>query len=111
MRRKSEVCTHIAAVILHREYSRLTQPIYAAVLSMECDGDYHIEVLDKEVKTIKRVRALSSDLTRPRYRVVYVLMSDEPKTVRVRYTCGGEVDEVEVVLSKITRYLLELITR
>ncbi|WP_243675815.1 hypothetical protein [Vulcanisaeta distributa] len=38
IRRKSEVCTHIAAVILHREYSRLLQPIYAAVINMECDG-------------------------------------------------------------------------
>ena len=62
LRRKAEICTHIAAVILYREYSKLIQPIYAAVLTMECIGDYHIEVLDKEVKVVKQVRALSNDL-------------------------------------------------
>ncbi len=34
-------------VILHREYSRPTQPIYAAVLNMEYEGDYYIEIMDK----------------------------------------------------------------
>jgi len=36
---------------------------------MECEGDYYVEILDKDVKLIKQVRALSSDLTKPRYRV------------------------------------------
>ena len=109
LRRKAEVCTHIAAVILYREYSRLMQPIYAAVLSMECDGDYHIEVLDKDVKVVKQVRALSSDLLKPRYKVTYIITSEEPKTIKVRYVCGDEVSEREVTLSKVMRYVIELI--
>ena len=103
------MCTHIAAVILYREYSKLMQPIYAAVLTMECDGDYHIEVLNKDVKVVKQVRALSSDLLKPRYHVTYILVSSEPRTVRVRYACGDEIGEREITLSKVMRYVVELI--
>ena len=71
LRRRAEICTHIAAMILHREYSKLMQPIYAAVLSMECNGDYHLEALDKDVRVTKQVRALSTDLLKPRYRMTY----------------------------------------
>ena len=111
LRRKAEVCTHIAAVILYREYSRLMQPIYAAVLTMECDGDYHIEVLDKDVKVIKQVMALNTDLLKPRYHVTYIITSEEPKTVKVRYACGDEVSEREVILSKVMRFMVELLMR
>ena len=78
-------------------------------MSIECDGDYHIEVLDKDVKVVKQVRALSSDLLKPRYHVTYVITSEEPKTVRVRYVCGGEMGEQEVTLSRAMRYVIELI--
>ncbi len=57
------------------------------------------------------MRALSNDLTRPRYRITYILMSNKPKTVKVRYACGNGVGETEVALSKTTKYLLELITK
>ena len=109
LRRKAEVCTHIAAVILYREYSRLMQPIYVAVLTMECVGDYYLEVLDKGVKVNKQVRALSSDLLKPKYRVTYIITSEEPRTVRVRYACGDEVGEREIMLSKTMKYVVELI--
>ena len=109
LRRKAEVCTHIAAVILYREYSKLMQPIYTAVLSMECDGDYYLEVLDRDIKVIKQVRALSSDLLKPKYHVTYIITSEEPKTVRVRYVCGDEIGEQEITLSKTMRYVIELI--
>ena len=109
LRRKAEVCTHIAAVILYREYSRLMQPIYAAVLGMECDGDYHIEILNKEVRVIKQVKTLSSDLLKPKYRVTYIITSEEPKTITVRYVCGDEIGEREITLSKVMRYVIELI--
>ncbi|GAB6947310.1 hypothetical protein JCM16161A_14400 [Vulcanisaeta sp. JCM 16161] len=66
MRRKSEICTHIAAVILYREYSKLMQPIYAAVINMECQGDYHLEVMDRDAEVIKDVKAMSSDILKPR---------------------------------------------
>ena len=110
LRRRAEVCTHIAAVILHREYSKLMQPVYAAVLSMECNGDYHLEVLDREVSVIKQVRALSTDLLRPKYHVTYIITSEVPKTVRVRYTCGDEVGEREITLSRAMRYVVELLS-
>ena len=109
LRRKAEVCTHIAAVILYREYSKLTQLIYAAVLSMECIGDYHIEVLDSDVKVVKQVRALSSDLLKPKYHVTCIITSEEPKTVKVRYTCGDEIGEGEITLSRTMKYVVELI--
>ena len=85
------------------------QPVYAAVLSMDCVGDYHIEVLDKDVKVIKQVRALSSDLLKPKYQVTCIITSEGLKTVRVRYVCGGEMGEQEVTLSKAMRYVVELI--
>ena len=110
LRRGAEICTHIAAVILYREYSRLMQPVYAAVLSMECEGDYYLEVLDECVRVTKHVRPLSSDLLRPRYKVIYIITSEGPKTVRIRYVCGDEVGEREVVLSKTMKYVTELIT-
>ncbi|MGC8606243.1 MAG: hypothetical protein ACP5GZ_00150 [Vulcanisaeta sp.] len=76
---------------------------------MECKGDYYIEIMDKEVKAIRQVRALSSNLTEPRYRVTYVITSNEPRAVRVRYVCGGEAGEAEVVLSKVMRFVIELL--
>ena len=109
LRRRAEICTHIAAVILYREYSRMMQPIYAAVLAMECDDDYHLRVLDRDVKVVRQVRALSSDLLGPKYHVTYVITSEEPKTITVRYVCGGEMGECEVMLSMTMRYVVELI--
>ena len=84
-------------------------PIYAAALSMECLGDYHIEVLNNDVEVTKQVRALSTDLLRPRYHVTYIITSEEPKTVRVRYVCGDEVGEREVTLSRTLRFVVELL--
>ncbi len=64
-----------------------------------------------EVKVIRQVRALSSDVTKPRYRVMYIITSEEPKNVKVRYVCGDEAGEKEVTLSKAMRYLVELLMR
>ena len=58
---------------------------------------------------VKQVKALSSDLLKPRYHATYVITSEEPKTVKVRYTCGDEVNEKEITLSKTMRYMVELI--
>ena len=60
---------------------------------MVCEGDYYLEVLDKEVRVIKQVRVLSSDLIKPKYHATYVLVSNEPRTVRVRYACSDETGE------------------
>ncbi|MGC9180923.1 MAG: hypothetical protein ACP5GZ_12085, partial [Vulcanisaeta sp.] len=61
------------------------------------------------VRVIRQVKALSSDSIKPRYRVTYFLTSDGPRTVRVRYACGGEANEDEIVLSKTMRYVVELV--
>ena len=85
------------------------QPVYVAVLTMECVGDYYLEVLDRDVKVIKQVRALSSDLLKPKYHVTCIITSEEPKTIKVRYVCGGEVGEQEITLSRVMKYVVELI--
>lgn len=103
------VLRRIKVITLHREYSKLMQPIYAAVLTMECNGDYYLEVLDREVRVIKQVKALSTDLLKPRYRVTYIITSEVPRTVRVRYVCGDEIGEKEVTLSRVMRYVVELL--
>lgn len=87
------------------------QLIYAAVLTMNCEGDYHIGVLDKDVKVIKQVRTLSNDLLKPKYHVTCVLVSGEPRTVKVRYACSNEVSEQEVMLSKAMRFVIYLLLR
>ncbi len=81
------------------------QPVY-----MECDGDYRIEVLEG-VKVIKRVRVLSSDVIKLRYHVTYVIMSEKPRTVKVRYACRDGINEVEATLTKTMKCMIELLTR
>ncbi|BDR91794.1 hypothetical protein [Vulcanisaeta souniana] len=44
----------------------------------------------EEVKVIKQVKALGSDIVRPRCRVTYVLASSEERVVRVRYASSDE---------------------
>ena len=65
--------------------------------------------MDEGVKVIKQVRALSSDIIKPRYRVTYVITSEVPKMVRVRYACSDEVGEREITLSSVMRYVVELL--
>ncbi|WP_243675752.1 hypothetical protein [Vulcanisaeta distributa] len=47
---------------------------------MKYDGDYRLEILDKDVKIIKQVKLMSSDVVKPRYRITYVIVSNSPKT-------------------------------
>ena len=107
-RRENDVCTHVAAVILYREYSRLMEPIYAAVISMECLGDYYLDVLDSEVNVIKQVKTLSNNI-KPKYRITYIITSNNPKTTKIRYVCNEEIKEEEVVLSLTKKYMIEAI--
>ncbi|WP_243675816.1 hypothetical protein [Vulcanisaeta distributa] len=67
--------------------------------------------MDREVKVIKQVRALSNDIVKPRYKATYIIMSNEPKTVKARYVCGDEINEQEVTLSKAMKYVIELLLR
>mgnify|MGYP001772985640 CR=1 FL=1 len=63
----------------------------------------------RDVKVIKQVRALSSDLLKPKYHVTYIITSEGPKTITVRYAYGDEIGEREVTLSRTMRYMVELL--
>ena len=69
-----------------------------------------MEVLDRDAKVVRQVRALNTDLLKPKYYVTYVLVSNEPKTVRVRYACGGdEIGEHELTISRVLRFVVGLL--
>ena len=114
LRRKSEICTHIAAVILYRNYKRLDSDVYASVINIEC-VDYYLEIpseLRGKVKVVKSVRVVdSSDRLNPRHRVTYVVYSSEPLEVRARLTCDGDVRELSLKLVRTRRYIVELLVR
>jgi hypothetical protein len=114
LRRRSEVCTHIAAVILYRNYKKLDSDVYASVLNIECT-DYWLEIpseLRGKVKVVKSVRVIdATDKLNPRHRVTYVIYADEPMEVRARLTCDGDVRELSLKLSRTRRYIVELLTR
>jgi len=112
LRRKSEICTHIAAVILYRNYRKLDSDVYASVINIECT-DYYLEIpseLKGKVKVVKSVRVVdSSDRLNPRHRVTYVIYSSEPMEIKARLTCDGDVRELSLKLSKTRRYIIELL--
>ena len=82
--------------------------INKALHAPKTNQNHHIKDLDKGVKVIKQVRALSIDLLRPKYYVTYIITSEGPKTFKVRYTCGDETGEREVTLNRTMRYVVEL---
>ena len=114
LRRKSEVCTHIAAVILYRNYRRLDSDVYASVVNIEC-VDYYLEIpseLRGKVRIVKSVRVIdATDKLNPRHRVTYVIYADEPMEIKARPTCDGDVRELSLKLSRTRRYIVELLTR
>jgi len=114
LRRRSEICTHIAAVILYRNYKKLDSEVYASVINIEC-VDYYLEIpseLKGRVRVVKSVRVVdSSDRLNPRHRVTYVVYSSEPIEVRARLTCDGDVRELSLRLARAKRYIVELLVR
>jgi hypothetical protein len=114
LRRKSEICTHIAAVILYRNYKRLDSDVYASVINIEC-VDYYLEIpseLKGKVKVVKSVRVVdSSDRLNPRHRVMYIVYSDEPIEVRAKLVCDGDVRELSLRLARAKRYIVGLLVR
>jgi hypothetical protein len=113
LRRKSEICTHIAAVILYRNYKRLDSDVYASVVNIECT-DYYLEIPSEfrgRVKVVKSVRVVdSSDRLNPRHRVMYIVYSDEPLELRAKLVCDGDVRELSLRLARTRRYIIELLT-
>jgi len=114
LRRKSEICTHIAAVILYRNYRKLDSDVYASVVNIECT-DYYLEIpseLKGKVKVVKSVKVIdATDRLNPRHRVTYVIYANEPMEVRARLTCDGDVRELSLKLSRTRRYIVELLRR
>ena len=114
LRRRSEVCTHIAAVILYRNYKKLDSDVYASVLNIECT-DCWLEIpseLRGKVRVVKSVRVVdATDKLNPRHRVTYVIYADEPMEVRARLTCDGDVRELSLKLTRTRRYIVELLVR
>jgi len=113
LRRRSEICTHIAAVILYRNYRKLDSDVYASVVNIEC-VDYYLEIPSEfrgRVKVVKSVRVVdSSDRLNPRHRVTYVIYSSEPLEIKARLTCDGDVRELSLKLTRTRRYMIELLT-
>jgi hypothetical protein len=114
LRRRSEICTHIAAVILYRNYRKLDSEVYASVINIEC-VDYYLEIpseLRNKVKVAKSVRVVdATDRLNPRHRVTYVVYSSEPMEIKARLTCDGEVKELSLKLARTRRYIVELLVR
>jgi len=114
LRRRSEVCTHIAAVILYRNYKKLDSEVYASVINIEC-VDYYLEIpseLKGKAKVVKSVRVVdSSDRLNPRHRVTYVVYSSEPMEIKAKLACDGDVRELSLRLARTRRYIVELLLR
>jgi hypothetical protein len=113
LRRRSEICTHIATVILYRNYEKLDSEVYASVVNIECT-DYYLEIpseLRGKVKVAKSVRVVDAmDRLNPRHRVTYIVYSSEPLEVRAKLVCDGEVRELSLRLARTRRYIIELLT-
>jgi hypothetical protein len=114
LRRKSEICTHIAAVILYRNYRKLDSEVYASVINIEC-VDYYLEIpseLKGKVRVVKSVRVVdSSDRLNPRHRVTYVVYSSEPMEIKAKLVCDDNVRELVLRLARMRRYIVELLVR
>jgi len=112
LRRKSEVCTHIAAVILYRNYRKLDSEVYASVVNIECT-DYYLEIpseLRGKVRVVKSVKVIdATDKLNPRHRVTYVIYANEPMEIKARLACDGDVRELSLRLSRTRRYMIELL--
>jgi len=111
-RRRREICTHVAAVMLFRRYRRAVEKaenrrVYVAEAEVECPGrlDATGELYVKPVvETAGNVAKLTS-FARPRYRVVVISAFRE-----IRVMCSGRViyeAEGEEVPMAVARYLME----
>ena len=111
-RRRREICTHVAAVMLFRRYEEAlrrleARRVYVAEAEVECpgrldaDGELYVKPV---VETAGNVAKLTS-FARPRYRVVVVSAFR-----RIVVRCGGHVvleTEGEEVPLAVARYLVE----
>jgi hypothetical protein len=111
-RRRKEICTHIAAVMLYRRYRKALEKlenkrVYVVEAEVECrgrleaDGELHVKPLvEKSGKTAKLTSFAS-----PRYRIVVVSARR-----RIAVKCSGHViyeAEGEEVPLAVARFLVE----
>ncbi len=107
-RRRREICTHIAAVMLYRRYRKALERlenrrVYVVEAEVECsgrleaDGELYVKLLvDKSGKTAKLTSFIS-----PRYRIVVVSTHR-----RITVKCSGHVvleaegEEVPLAVAK-----------
>jgi len=111
-RRRKEICTHIAAVMLYRRYRKALEKlenkrVYVVEAEVECrgrleaDGELYVKPLvEKSGKTAKLTSFIS-----PRYRIVVVSTHR-----RITVKCSGyviyEAESEEVPLA-VARFLVE----
>jgi hypothetical protein len=111
-RRRREICTHVAAVMLYRRYRKALQRlenkrVYVAEAEVECpsrleaDGELHVKPLvEKSGKTAKLTSFAS-----PKYRIVVVSTHR-----RIAVKCSGHViyeAEGEEVPLAVARFIVE----
>jgi len=111
-RRRREICTHIAAVMLYRRYKKALEKlenrrVYVVEAEVECrgrleaDGELYVKpLIEKSGKTARLTSFVS-----PRYRIVVVSAHR-----RVAVKCSGHVvyeAEGEEVPLAVARFLVE----
>ncbi len=111
-RRRREICTHVAAVMLYRRYKKALEKlenkrVYVVEAVVECrgrleaDGDLHARPLvEKSGKTVKL-----TSFVLPRYRIVVISAHR-----RIAVKCSGHViyeAEGEEVPLAVARFIVE----
>jgi hypothetical protein len=111
-RRRKEICTHIAAVLLYRRYRKALEKlenrrVYVVETEVECrgrleaDGELHVKPLVEKSGGVAKLTSFAS----PRYRIVVVSAHR-----RIAVKCSGHVvleAEGEEVPLAVARFLVE----
>jgi len=111
-RRRKEICTHIAAVMLYRRYRKTLEKlenrrVYVVEAEVECrgrleaDGELHVKPLVEKSGGVAKLTSFAS----PRYRIVVVSAHR-----RITVKCSGHVvleAEGEEVPLAVARFLVE----
>lgn len=109
LRRRNEICTHIAAVMLYRRYKSLMEDVYVFTIHGQCI-DYLLQIpsgYKHEIRIIKKERRASGEGLKD---VTYILWAKEPFSFIARLICDNEVHEIEIKPLKVKKYLVEIIS-
>jgi hypothetical protein len=111
-RRRREICTHIAAVMLYRRYRKALEKlenrrVYVAEAEVECrgrleaDGELHVKLLVEKSGGVAKLTSFVS----PKYRIVVISAHR-----RITVKCSGHViyeAEGEEVPLAVAKFLVE----